>query len=142
MKTSANRPLLADLSKELGALGGELREMVAARWELAQLELQINLGAARRLAIAWLAAGVLVLTALPLAAVSLAEALDGYFHIARGGWLLMFASGLVLLALAVGYVAWRGFRRQFVGLQETLEELREDLLWLREATVGKDADER
>jgi hypothetical protein len=29
------------------------------------------------------------------------------------------------------FARWR-FRRRFVGLQETLEELREDLLWLRE----------
>ena len=136
MKHSAERPLLADLRAELGALGGELREMAAARWELARLELEADLLSAKRLAIAWLAAAVMAIAALPLVAVCLAEALDGCGHIARGGWLLIFAGGLLILALAGSHLAWRRFRRRFVGLQETLEELREDLVWLQEKGEG------
>jgi hypothetical protein len=136
MTDRADRPLLADLHAELGSLGGELREMAAARWELARLELQSDLLAARRLAVAWLAAAVMALTALPLVAVALAEAMDGCGHIPRGGWLLIFAGGLLILAMAGGYFAWRRFRRRFIGLQETLEELREDLVWLREKGEG------
>jgi hypothetical protein len=132
MNDSADRPLLADLRAELGALGGELREMALLRWELARLELQADLVSAKRLAIAWLAAAVMALTALPLVAVCLAEALDGFGQIARGGWLLIFAGSLLILSLAGGYFAWRCFRRRFIGLQETLEELREDFVWLRE----------
>jgi hypothetical protein len=132
MKNSAERPLLADVGAELGALGEELREMAAVRWELARLELQADLRSAKQLAIAWLAAAVMALTALPLAAVCLADALDGCGQIARGGWLLIFAGGLLILALASGQLAWRRFRRRFLGLQETLEELREDLVWLGE----------
>lgn len=138
MQDPTDRPLLADIRAEFGALGGELREMAAARWELARLELQSDLLAAKRLAVAWLMAAVMALTALPLAAVSLAETLDGCFDITRGGWLSLFAGVLLFLALAGGYLAWRRFRRRFVGLQETLEELREDLLWLRERKAGSD----
>ena len=36
MNNSTERPLLADVRTELGALGAELREMAAARWELAR----------------------------------------------------------------------------------------------------------
>lgn len=132
MSDPSDRPLLADLREEFGALGHELREMAAARWELARLELQADLRSVRRLAIAWLAAIVLGLTSLPLAMLCLAEALDGCGGIARGQWLLGFAAGLPIAAVVGGYLAWRRFRRRFVGLQETLEELREDLLWLQE----------
>jgi len=66
MNDPAERPLLAGLRAELGALGGELREMAALRWELARLELQADLRSAGRLAVAWLAGVVMALTALPL----------------------------------------------------------------------------
>jgi uncharacterized membrane protein YqjE len=132
MNDSTEQPLLADLRKELNALGDELRGMAAARWQLAQLELKADLQSVKRLAIVWLMAGVMALTSLPLLASSLAEVLDGRYGIARGMWLLIFAGGLLFFALAGGYLAWRRFRRRFIGLQETLEELREDLLWLRE----------
>jgi hypothetical protein len=136
MNDSTPRPLWTELRKELDALGGDLGEMAAARWELAQLELQSDLCAAKRLAVAWLLAAVLALAALPLAAVALAKTLDGRCEMAFSGWLLIFAGGLLLLALMVGYFAWRWFRRRFVGFQETREELREDLLWLREGRAS------
>ena len=40
--------------------------------------------------------------------------------------------GLLVAAALVAWLAWRRFRRRFVGLEETLEELREDLVWLQE----------
>ena len=61
----------------------------------------------------------------------LADLLDGVGHIARAGWLAIFAGGLVTAAILGGYCAWRRFCRRFVGLRETLEEIREDMLWLR-----------
>ena len=93
MNDPADKPLLADLRAELAALGDELREMAAARWELARLELAADLRSARRLAICWLAAGVVALAVLPLLAVALADALDGCGQISRGGWLLLLAAG-------------------------------------------------
>jgi hypothetical protein len=136
MKDSTKRPLLTDIRAEVRAMGAELREMAAARWELARLELQADLLSTRRLAVAWLAAGVMALTALPLVATCLADALDGCGDITRGGWLLIFAGGLLMAAIGGGYLAWRRFRRRFVGLQETLEELREDLVWFQEKREG------
>ena len=43
MKIHPQRPLLADIHAELNGLGSELREMAAARWELARLELESDL---------------------------------------------------------------------------------------------------
>lgn len=132
MKDPAERPLLADIRAELGAFSGELREMAAARWELARLELAADLLSAKRLILIWGAAAVMALTALPLLAVGLAEALDGCGNVARGQWLLIIAGGLLILAFDGSHFAWRRFRRRFVGLRETLEELREDMIWLKE----------
>ena len=136
MSDPTDKPLLDDLRTELGELGGELREMAVARWELARLELQADLRSVVRLAIVWLAALLMVLTALPLFVVSLAQAIDGKADIPSSGWLLIFAGALLLLALGGSYFAWRRFRRRFIGLEETLEELREDMLWLKEKGLG------
>jgi hypothetical protein len=135
MNESPDRPLLADVRAELGALGGELREMAAARWELARLEIESDLRSARRLAVAWLVAAVMALAALPLATSALAEVLGGRLGIPRIGWLLICAGGLLLSAALIGSLAWRRFRRNFVGLCETLEELREDVVWTKEKTT-------
>jgi uncharacterized membrane protein YqjE len=132
MNEHPNRPLLANFRDELAALGGELREMVAARWELVRLELEADRQALRGLVLTWLAALLMALTALPVLVVCLAEMLDGWMNVPRSVWLLGFGLGLMAFALLGGYLAWRRFRRRMVGLRETLEELREDLVWLRE----------
>lgn len=138
MNAPADRPLLSELRAELGSMTSELREMAMARWELARLEIEADLLSTKRLVTAWLVAAIMALTSLPLLAVALAETLDGCCDIARRDWLWIFAAGLLILALAGGYLAWRRFRRRFVGLEETLEELREDIVWLREK-VRRDA---
>jgi len=137
MTPSTDRPLLEDLRREFGALAVELREMAAARWELARLEIESDLRSVRRLAIALGLAAVLAMTATPLAAAALAEALARRTGTAPTVWLSGFAGALLLLSLIVGCAAWRRFRRRFLGLRETIEELREDAEWLREKTEGK-----
>jgi hypothetical protein len=137
----SSKPLLADVRNELGSLGAELREMAAARLELARLEIVSDLLSAKRLAATWIVAAVMVLTALPLVAVWVAEVLSELTGIPRGGWLLGFAGCLFLFAGIGGHLAWRRFRRNFLGLRETLEELREDLLWLKEKS-DKGPEER
>ena len=79
----------------------------------------------------------MVLTSLPLVFVLLADVLAGCCDIPRFGWLLIFVAGLLTAAGAGSLLAWRRFRRSFVGLAETLEECREDLLWLREKAERK-----
>jgi hypothetical protein len=130
------RLLMIDLRSELDALGDDLRETAEARWQLARLELRADLGAVKRLAVAWSVAAAMALTSLPLLAICLAEVLDGRYGISRQYWLLIFAGVLLVLALGGALLAWRGFRRRFTGLEETLEELREDLAWLREKVEG------
>ncbi|MBN2579116.1 MAG: phage holin family protein [Pirellulales bacterium] len=129
---NANQGPLAGLGKELGALSAQLREAFTLRSELARLEIAADLRRARRLAIIWIIAGALLLAAFPLPAVAAAELLDGCGGVPNWGWLLIFSGGLFLIALAAVFLAWRRFRRRLALLRQTLEELREDFLWLRE----------
>jgi hypothetical protein len=140
MMSEAEKPLFGDIKEEARSLGGELAEMAALRWQLAQAELRSDLMAARRLAV-WLAiVAVMALTSLPLLAVCLAEVLGGWLGISRAGWLLILALGLLTATIPIGILAWRGFRRRFTGMEESLDELREDIVWLNEwAGRGDDA---
>lgn len=125
-------PLFAGLRHELGGLSREAARWLMAHWELARLELEADLGEARRLAVALVAAGILGLAALPLLATALAWRLKGCVGLGFGAWLALFGVGLLLAAFVGGRLAWRRFRRRYSGLEETLEELREDLVWLGE----------
>ena len=129
---SPNRPLLAGLRAELGGLAADAKEMIRLRFELARLEIQADIGHLKRLVFVWGVAAVMALTSLPLFATCVAEALDGRLGIARWGWLLIFGLGLLCTAAACVYFGRVWFRRRFVGLQQTLEELREDLEWVKE----------
>jgi len=126
------RPLLADLRDELGGLSAELAEMLRCHVELARLEIASDLGNVRRLAVALSIAGVMALTALPLLAVALAWWVKDALGLGFPGWLAVFAAALLATAAAVGYLARRRFRARLCALEETLEELREDVQWLRE----------
>jgi hypothetical protein len=130
-------PLFADLRHELDGLSGEVARWFKAHWELARLELEADLREARRLAVALVAAAVLGLAALPLLATALAWRLRGCADLGFGAWLTLLGVGLLLLAFVGGVLAWRRFRRRYSGLEETLEELREDLLWLGEWVGGE-----
>ncbi len=130
--TDRERPLLADLRQQIAAAAADLGDLLALRWELARREFHAALAGLRRLAVALAAAAVMTLVALPLLVGLLAEVLDGRLGIARAGWLAIFGLVLAVGGLAVGGLAWRHFRRHFAAMTETLEECREDLVWLRE----------
>jgi uncharacterized membrane protein YqjE len=127
-----DRPLLADAKEELGRLRDELVEMFRLRWQLAWLELRGDLAALKRFVVALIIAAVMALTALPLFCACLADMLDERLGIPRTGWLLVIGATLCVSATLIVWLARRRFRRQFVGLEQTLEELREDAEWLQE----------
>jgi hypothetical protein len=129
---SARRPLLERLGKELTGLGDDLRESLVLRWQLATLEIEADLRSGRRLAIGLGVAIVMILTALPLLLVAAAHELDGCCGLSTTGWLLTAGGVLLVTSPALAWLAWRRFRRRVVALQQTLEELHEDAVWLRE----------
>jgi hypothetical protein len=125
-------PVLDRLKQEVAGLGDDLRTMAGLRLRLARLEWDAALAQVRRLAIVLAVAGAAAIVALALFAVAAAEVLDGRWELSRAGWLTVFGSGLGIAALAAGTLAWGSFRRNFAGMQETLEELREDGVWIKD----------
>ncbi len=132
--TRPERPLWADLSDEVGSVQADLRQMLALRWQLSRLEVEAAVAQIKRLSIGLLICAVMLLVALPILAVAAAWWLDRLkvWEILLGTWLLIFGSGLLLGGIAGGYLAWRRFRRRFAGMEQTLEELREDGVWPRQ----------
>ena len=128
--TSDDDKLFAPTIAELSRLRDELRAIVTARWQLARLELTVAAADTKRLAVALGLAALLALTSLPVLVVAAAEALAGRCGIDRTGWLLIAFAALALAAVLTAWLGWRRFRRHFVGLEETLEVLREDQAWI------------
>ena len=135
----SERPLFSGLQSELGSLVSDVRELAILRWELAKLELAADARSTVRLAVVLAVAVLMVLVALPVLVVSLGSLLDGVWGISQSGWLCIFAAALLATAGLGGFVAWRRFRRNLLGLEETIEELREDMVWLREWSEGAKA---
>ncbi|HVU87441.1 MAG TPA: phage holin family protein [Pirellulales bacterium] len=129
--------LFAPTVAEIHRLRDELRAAVAARWQLARFELGVAVGDVRRLVVALAVAGLLALVSLPVLVVAAATALDGTWGLDRTAWLLIWFAGLVVAAVVVGGLGWLRFRRHFVGLEETLEVLREDQAWLESLSGQK-----
>ncbi|MBN2473370.1 MAG: phage holin family protein [Pirellulales bacterium] len=128
------QPLLSGLQEEIGSLAADLKQMATLRWQLARLELEAAAKALRRLVITGVVVGVMTLSALPILAVALAQLLHETQGISFAGWLLILGGGLLFGGILGGYLAWRRFRRRFSGIEQTLEELREDLVWLQQWT--------
>jgi len=137
-----DRPLFADVRAEAGRLGAELRRMAGLRWRLARLELDAALRSVKWLAIALAVAAIMLTTALPLLAVWAAELLAEATGVSQSCWLLALGLFLLIGAATSGWLAWIRFRRRFVGLEETMEELREDLVWLQEWTARREPEDR
>jgi uncharacterized membrane protein YqjE len=125
---------LAEVGRQLGQLAADVKEMVALRWKLARLELCEAAGSMRRLAVALAVASVLTTAGLAALVVAWAESLDRHLGMSREAWLTVFGLGLLGLGILSGSLAWWTFRRRFTALEETFEEIREDLIWLSEWT--------
>ncbi len=125
---------LAEVGRQLGQLAADAREMLALRWKLARLELRDAVESMRRLAVALAVAAVFIMTGLSSLVVACAESLDRHLGMSREAWLTAFGLGLLGLGILLGFLAWWTFRRRFTAMQESLEEIREDLVWLSEWT--------
>lgn len=135
-------PLLAGIKDETSRLKSDFAELLRVRWQLGKLEVQTAADSAKRLATGTLAAALLVLVSLPVLVVALARVLDGALKIPFAGWLAIFGFGMLLFAAALGWFRYRRFRAEFVGLEQSLEELREDVVWLEERLAGRRSDGR
>jgi uncharacterized membrane protein YqjE len=133
MATNAPEPSLLDgLKTECQRTAADLRQLALARWQLARLELVAAKTSVQRYGVSLAVAGVLVLVSLPVLVVALVDAMGTPLGLPRWFWLSV--AGVLMLAGA-GALAWlarRRFQYEFVGLEETMEEFREDMEWFKE----------
>ena len=122
----------ATFGGDVRGLASDVARMVVIRRQLAESEIRSDIASARRLAIAGGIGAVAVLTGLPVLVVLLAEVLAQHLLLDRIWWLLILGTVPLVGGLLIAWRAWRRFRSDFIGLQETLAEMHEDLEWLRE----------
>lgn len=114
--------------------------MLAARWELARLESDLAARQLKRLVCVLCVAAVLATAGVTLLCLVLVEVTAPQVALSREAWLAIVAASLLGLAIAAAVSGYLLFRRRFVGWQDSLSELREDTVWLREWVGKPDAD--
>lgn len=117
---------------EFGRTWADLAETLELRRRLAESEIRSDLATGKRLGIVAGVGLVLALTALPLLVAAVAWIVATITNVSFAVWLLVFGGPLLTLGLTTIYSAWRKFRREFLALSATRQELHEDLIWLRE----------
>ena len=115
-----------------GRTWSDLAETLDLRRKLAEAEIKSDLAATKRLVVVGSLGAVLALWGVPLLLTALAFQLSLDTNIGFAAWLGIFGGPLLVVGLATVYLSWRRFRREFLALATTRQELREDLLWLRE----------
>ncbi len=135
----ADRPLLGELREELSGMAGELGYLATLRLRLAEIELRESAQTARRFGTSAVVAVVLLLTSLPVLVVALAVWLGQVTALSGLAWGWILGLLLAIAGLSVLWFSWRRFRREFRGLEQSMEEFREDLVWLQEWTGRSDS---
>lgn len=118
------------------SLGDDAAKLADAHWRLARFEIEAALASARRLAVALAVAIGLGVVAMAVATTALAHALDGAWGLSVAGWLAVFAALEAGGGAALGWLGWRRFQREYVGLSDSQAELAATLdtlsrLWRR-----------
>jgi len=109
-----------------------LQELLDARLAMAKLEVRHNIHSFRRLGIAGTIGAVVALSGLPVLLIVLSQALAARTRLDVFTWQFLLGGAFSLAGMLILLLAWRSFRRNFTGLAETLDELREDRRWLEE----------
>jgi uncharacterized membrane protein YqjE len=122
----------AAVPDSFGRTWSDVSEMIELRRKLAEAEIKSDLAASKRLGIAGSLGIVFALVAAPLLLTALAFQLAAVTNVGFAAWLAILGGPLLAVGTATVYFAWQRFRREFLALATTRQELREDLLWLRE----------
>ncbi len=128
----ADRPLLGELGEELSGMADELGQLAALRLRLAEIELRESAQTTKRFAVWAVVAVILLLTSLPVLVVAFSAWLGEVTVLSGMVWNLILGLLLAIGGVAAFWFSWRRFRRDFRGLEESIEELREDLVWVKE----------
>jgi sirohydrochlorin ferrochelatase len=119
----------------------DLSEMLDLRRQLAEAEIRHDLTVTKRLAIVGGMGAMAAFIGLPILLVALSLQLEAHFQLDHHGWTVGLGSLLLFAGLITLLTAYRRFRRDFVGLEESIAEFKEDLVWLREWVESQNADD-
>lgn len=127
---------LAQLETAARSLGDDAAALAEAHLRLARFEVEAALAAARRLALGAVVAAVLGIAALAVGTAAVAQGLDGAWGLSTTGWLALLAGVEAAVGGIVGWLAWRRFQHEYVGLADSQAELQASLealaaLWKR-----------
>ena len=132
MSESTSSSSVSSVGNELVRSWSELTEMISLRRQLAEAEIRSDVALARRVVIVGGIGLVVVLCGLPVLLVSLALQFENWIGADSPFWSIFFGIGLVAAGALTIWTVWRRFRHEFLGLRESMAELKEDLIWLRE----------
>lgn len=134
------KSLFSPLVRQVEGFSNEVQAMLRARAELLGLELQAARSTATRV-IVYVLVGLLgLLFSVPVLVVALSQQVARWFDL--DALMILWVANGILLVVSVGLIllAWRRYRRNFHGLEDSIAELREDMLWMQE-WVGKKSAE-
>lgn len=120
------------LRENLDTLSRDTRESVVLRCRLAMIELKADLANLRNLTVLLVLALVGILTGVAVLAVWIAELLHECVPLCANLWTMIVGLSAIVVSLLIALFAWHHFRRRWVGLEQTFEELREDIAWFKE----------
>lgn len=125
---AASAPLVEDVRRSWA----ELTEMFALRRRLAEAELRSDLATSKKLA--WTAGSGIVaaLTGLSVLVMAVASFADRYWDLAFPWVSTTAGAALIVGGLFFAWASWWNFRRELLGFEQSIAELKEDLVWLRE----------
>ena len=116
----------------LRQLAREATQSLNLRRELAELELGHDRVLIQRFAIVGGIAVALIVIGISLLLVTAAWELSAVTNLSFTAWLALFGAACLVPGSWVLWRSIRTLRREFCGLRGTMNELREDLAWLRE----------
>ncbi len=124
--------LFSPIKRQLASFAKEVQAMLRARAELLGLELQAARAVGTRLAIALVVGSLSALVAAPVGLVALSSQMARWFDLDALGILWFFTAALLIAGGGLIVGGWRRYRREFSGLEDSIAELREDIVWMRE----------
>ncbi|MHB8861793.1 MAG: phage holin family protein [Pirellulaceae bacterium] len=121
-------------------MAGELAQAIQLRRELVDLELRHDRVVLTRFLLVGGIAAAMVLCGVPLLLTAAAQELAQGTQLDLSAWLTLLGTGLVVPGTVALMLGIRRLRGEFCGLQNTLAELREDVIWMQEWATAASAD--
>lgn len=123
----AEHSILGQLRQGCGELHADANEMLAARVELAQLEMRLASARFKRLSIVVGACGLASLAGYVILVQLAAEMVPAFGTLSYSESLALVGSGLIAAGSLIAWLAVRRFRKKYRHFEQSIAELKADL---------------